>query len=280
MTAKVATLPPEDDSGEATVKTIDRAARLLRAVSTHGDGAMLSAVARETGLGKGTVHRLLNALVDAGFVFQEPETKRYRLGAGLGLLGQTAHRHDLASLARPSLLRLAEETADTIFASLREGGTAVCVGREIGAFPIRTLSLDPGHIRPLGVGSGSLALLAFLPDEEIATIIERNIAWLAKWPSYTRKALLADVAETRRRGYSFVDGRIVPGMNAIGVPVLDARGRAVAALSLAAIADRVSGPRVKELVASLNREAAELARAMDLPAQPQQRPQTRRAHGA
>jgi DNA-binding IclR family transcriptional regulator len=259
---------PEDDSGEATVKTIDRAARLLRAVATHGDGAMLSAVARETGLGKGTVHRLLNALVDAGFVFQESETKRYRLGAGLGLLGQAAHRHDLAALARPSLLRLAELTQDTLFASLREGASAVCVAREIGAFPIRTLSLDAGHVRPLGVGSGSLALLAFQPDEEIATIIDRNAAWLAKYPAYNRKVLLADVAETRRRGYSFVDGRIVPGMNAMGVPVLDERGRAVAALSLAAIADRVSGARIAELARLLTQEAATWAKAMGLPPPP------------
>ncbi len=257
-----------DDGGEATVKTIDRASRLLRAVATHGDGAMLSAVARETGLGKGTVHRLLNALVDAGLVFQDTDTKRYRLSAGLGLLGQAAHRHELASLARPSLLRLADETEDTVFASLREGGTAVCVAREIGAFPIRTLSLDPGHVRPLGVGSGSLALLAFQPADEIARIIERNAAWLAKWPAYNRKVLLAEVVETRRRGYSFVDGRIVPGMNAIGVPVLDASGRAVAALSLAAIADRVSGARIRQLVGLLNREAATLAPALGLPARP------------
>ena len=270
----------DDDNGEATVKTIDRAAKLLRAVATHGDGAMLSAVARETGLGKGTVHRLLNALVDAGFVFQDHDTRRYRLGAGLGLLGQAAHRQDLAALARPSLLRLAEATEDTLFASLREGGTAVCVAREIGAFPIRTLSLDAGHVRPLGVGSGSLALLAFQPDDEIDTIIERNTAWYARYPGHTRKALLSDIAETRRRGYSFVDGKIVSGMNAIGVPVLNGEGRAVAALSLAAIADRVSGARVNELVGALTREAASLAEAMGLPAMPLPRGASKRARGA
>ena len=46
MIQKVLSLPTDDDNGEATVKTIDRAAKLLRAVATHGDGAMLSAVAR------------------------------------------------------------------------------------------------------------------------------------------------------------------------------------------------------------------------------------------
>ena len=75
----------DDDGAEVTVKTVDRVAHLLRAVATHRDGAMLSAVARQTGLGKGTVHRLLNALIDAGLVFQDQDTKRYRLGVGLAL---------------------------------------------------------------------------------------------------------------------------------------------------------------------------------------------------
>src|SRR5262245_38016193 len=256
----------EDDGAEATVKTIDRAGRLLRAVALQPDGAMLSAVARDTGLGKGTVHRLLNALVDAGLVFQDYESKRYRLGVGLALLGHSAHRQDFAALAKPFLLRLAEQTQDTVYASVREGGAAVCVAREIGSFPIRTLSLEVGHLRPLGVGSGSLALFAFLSDDEIARLIDKNAAWLARYPGHARKELLAKVADTRRRGYSLVEGRIVPGMNAMGVPILDAGGRPVAALSLAAISDRVSGPRITQLVRVLAREAAELAKAMGLAA--------------
>lgn len=226
---------------------------------------MLSAVARETGLGKGTVHRLLNALIDAGLVFQDQETKRYRLGVGLALLGHAAHRQDFAALAKPFLLRLAERTEDTIYASVREGGAAICVAREIGAFPIRTLSLEVGHLRPLGVGSGSLALFAFLPDDEIGSIIEKNAAWFARYPGHSRRELLAKVADTRRRGFSFVDSRIVPGMNAMGVPILGADGRPVAALSLAAITDRVRGPRVAQLARMLAREATELGKAMGLP---------------
>ena len=258
----------EDDGTEATVKTVDRAARLLRSLAGHPDGAMLSAVARETGLGKGTVHRLLNALIDAGLVFQDSESKLYRLGAGLALLGHAAHRQDLATLAKPFLLQLAEETQDTIYASVREGGAAVCVAREIGAFPIRTLSLDVGHLRPLGVGSGSLALFALLPDDEIGVLIEKNAAWLARYPGHSRKELLAKVAETRRRGYSLVEGKIIPGMNAMGVPIIGSDGRAVAALSLAAITDRVSGPRIGQLARMLAREAGGLGRAMGLPPAP------------
>ena len=256
--------PREDSSPDAdpSVKTIDRAARVLRAVAGHSDGAMLSAVATETGLGKGTVHRLLSALIDAGFLFQEIETRRYRLGAGLALLGSMADRQGIASLSKPFLQRLALETEDTIYASVREGATAVCVAREIGAFPIRTLSLEVGHLRPLGVGSGSLALLAFLTDAEIDTCISKNATWLEKYPGHSRSELLVKVAETRERGYSLVEGQILPGMNAIGVPVLDARGRPVAALSMAAIADRLSGAHRTRSARLLEKEAKLLAKAL------------------
>jgi DNA-binding IclR family transcriptional regulator len=53
-------------------------------------------------------------------------------------------------------------------------------------------------------------------------------------------------------------------MNAVGVPILGTDGRPVAALSLAAITDRLSGPRVARLARLLAREAAELGRAMGL----------------
>jgi DNA-binding IclR family transcriptional regulator len=277
MNTTATRIPLDDDGPEATVKTVDRAARILRSLAGHPDGAMLSAVARDTGLGKGTVHRLLNALINAGLAFQAPESRLYRLGVGLALLGHAAHRQDFATLAKPFLLRLAEETQDTIYASVREGAAAVCVAREIGAFPIRTLSLDVGHLRPLGVGSGSLAMFAFLPDDEIDALLNKNGGWLVRYPGHARKELLAKVAETRRRGYSLVEGRIVPGMNAMGVPVIGTEGRAVAALSLAAIADRVSGPRVAQLARMLTREARELGRTMGLDTEVPTASQKRRA---
>jgi DNA-binding IclR family transcriptional regulator len=252
--------PAEDDGSEASVKTIDRAARLLRVLASYAEGATLSAASREAELGKSTAHRLLAALIDAGLVFQDQESKRYRLGAGLALLGHAAHQQDFASLAKPFLLRSAEESEDTVYASVREGTAAICVAREIGAFPIRTLSLEVGHRRPLGVGSGSLALLSFLPDHEVSDLIEKNASWLARYAGHSRKEMLAKIADTRQRGFSFVEGKIVPGMNAIGVPVFGPDRRPLAALSLAAITERISGARVNQLSRLLIREATDLSR--------------------
>lgn len=259
---------------EAAVKTIDRASRLLDVLSRQGpEGGMLSELARRSELGKTTTHRILSALVDVGYAHQDLATRRYHLGTKLALLGRAAHQQDVGAIAHPFLVRIAQKTGDTVFASVREGIAAVCVGRESGAFPIRTLTLEVGHRRPLGVGAGSLALLAFLPEAEIEEVISRNDQWLKSTPGFSRPDLLKLVKETRRYGFSFNDGRIVQGMSAIGVPVRDAAGVPVASLSVAAISDRIKGDRISELARYLQSEATQLTRSLTMrPSAPEKRP--------
>jgi DNA-binding IclR family transcriptional regulator len=108
--------------------------------------------------------------------------------------------------------------------------TAVCIGREIGSFPIRTLSLEIGVRRPLGVGSGSLALVAFLPDDEIEAVLKHNETRYREFDGYNLAYVRKAIAKLRRSGFAYVDGRIVAGMTALGIPIYDSAGNVVAAL--------------------------------------------------
>ena len=257
---------------DATVKTVERIARILRQLALAGhDGKRLTDLAQELDLTKPTLHRLLGALAEAGMARHDPATRRYRLGELSAMLGQSSTRITVSTEAHQSLLRLASATQDTVFVSVQEGAAAICVGREIGSFPIRTLTLSVGDQRPLGVGAGSLALLAFLPDGEIEAIVARNKAWLAKYPDFTADFLREQVRETRARGYSLNRGHVISGMSAVGVPALGPEGRPVAAFSVAGITERIAGPRELELVALLRAEAAHLSsafRAVNLVQQP------------
>lgn len=245
--------------GDGTVKSVRRAAALIKLLAREATaGWRLSDIAQASGLGKATTHRLLTALTETGLAYQDPKTRRYLLGYELVRLGYLATRFDIAQLARPTLLRLARETGDTVFLSVREGLDALCLERQVGDFPIKTLTLDVGDRRPLGVGAGSLALLAFLPEEEIAELIAGNAARLAAFPGFAPDALRSLVAEARSRGFSFNDGRIVSAMCALGVPVRDPRGAVVAAISVAAIRERMDEARVLRVAALLRREASGL----------------------
>lgn len=254
------------DSGGASVQTIDRAARVLRTLAAGPAGGMrLAEVTAALDLGKATAHRLLRALVDVGFVAFDDAAKRYTLGYDLFALGAAAQRFRIVDLARPALARLAAATGDTVYLSVREGDEALCVDRCTGGFPIRTLTLDVGDRRPLGVGAGSLALLAFQDDADVDRVLRDDHAARERFAGFDADSLREMIRATRARGHAVNDGRIVGAMAALGVPVPDATGRAMAALSIAAIRERMEPPRAAELAALLRNEAAELSRLLGVP---------------
>lgn len=246
------------------MKTILRAESVLRALAEGPEaGLRLADVTAAAGLGKATAHRLLASLVDVGFVEVDEQTKRYRLGYGLFALGAAARRFRIVDLARPALARLASATGDTVYLSVRDGDEAVCVDRCTGDYPIRTLTLDVGDRRPLGVGAGSLALLSFQHAADIERVLRTGSAARAGFSHFDAESLRRMIGEAQRTGHALNDGRIVGAMAAIGVPVRDRDGRAVAALSIAAIRERMAPPRDRELVALLRAEADDLARLLD-----------------
>jgi len=249
---------------QSGLQTVQRAASVLRALSERGmDGMRLSEVASLTELHKATAFRVLSALIREGFVEQDP-MKGYHLGAATWILGMAAApRFDIRKLAARALDRIAEASGDTVFLSMRSGLEAVCIDRREGSFPIRTLTLDVGSRRPLGVGAGSLALLAFLPDEEVRQIMAANQKALRRYPRFTCDEINDLVARARARGYSFNDGRIIPGMSAVGVPVFDHLGRPTVALSCAAITDRMGPGRQAKIVSLLLKEAKTIARQLN-----------------
>lgn len=247
------------------VQSLDRAAAILRVLAHAGTaGTRLAEVTQAIGLGKTTTHRLVNALLDLGFVEQDEKTRRYRLGLEVYTLAMAAQsRLDIIELARPSLVSLARQTGDTVFLSIVDRYEAVCVDRQVGSFPIRTLTLNIGDRRPLGIGSGSLALLSALPDGEQRQAMEINATRQSTLSGFDASDIYQQIEETRAQGYAFNDGRIVSGMSAVAVAVLGRDNQPVATLSVAAISERMSPERRSQIVSMLQREADMIAQRLN-----------------
>src|SRR5574341_2536181 len=157
-------------------QSIERALTLLREIAAHNrSGSRLLDLATRTGLQRPTVHRMLKCLTTESMVQQDPDSHRYFLGSMMFELGLTAApRFNLREICQPALARIAEATGDTVFLTQRSGLDSVCLDRREGAFPIKTFTLEIGMRRPLGVGIGSLAILAELQEEDIRNIIASN----------------------------------------------------------------------------------------------------------
>ena len=146
-----------------SVRSVARAMEILHILSFNASssGMRFSDLQAQSGLSKGTLHRLLKSLVASGFVEQAAGSRVYYLGLEFLSMGErAANRLDIRAVTQPSLERLANLTGDTVMLTIRSGLDAVCIDRAEGSFPVKVLTQNIGTRRPLGVGSGALALLA------------------------------------------------------------------------------------------------------------------------
>jgi DNA-binding IclR family transcriptional regulator len=243
----------------SSTNATEKVCRILKTLS-NPTPLRLSDLAGQAELSGATTLRILDTLMAEGFVHRDESSKRYRLGEEALVLGMALQaRGHVRDRARASLVRLANLSGDTALLSTRSGLESVCIDREFGPYPIRANYLDIGSRRPLGAGAGSLALLAWLPQDEAATIIELLTPRLAvSHPRITPSVLREQLQRSREQGYAMLLDVVVEQMGGIAVPILGADGRPMAALSLAALSQRISS-RLPELVHGLKTEADSLS---------------------
>ncbi|WP_226580245.1 IclR family transcriptional regulator [Acuticoccus sediminis] len=236
-----------DRQGE-TVASVSRAVAAIRCVARAGaEGRRLSDVAREIGLHKATAARALASLTELD-VLRRDDDRRYRIAPQfLETLGLPVSLGTLRQRAHAEVMDLVDKVEDTGLVSVRSGLESLCIDRHVGRYPLQALSLDVGRRRPLGAGAGSLALLAWLPEDEREAIIDALGPRLDPYRSVTPASIRHHAEVARREGYTYLPDYVVTGMTGIGAPVREPSGLIVAAVSVAGVGDRLKGSRREEV---------------------------------
>lgn len=245
------------DTNTHEVGTIHRSSIILRFLATAGKrGLALTEISAKALLPHGTVHRLLKQMSEEGLVFQHEQSRRYYLGPFSYELGLAATAiYDYRPVCRPFLEALSRQTEDTIYFVLRSGFDAVCIDRVEGSYPIRTLTLEVGSRRPLGVGAGGLAILSACDEDERERILAATASRLPEFQGLDLEGQRAAIETTRRRGFALIHNRVTLGVTAVAVAFRDVFQRPIGAISVGAIASRMREPRRSELVRLLQGEA-------------------------
>jgi DNA-binding IclR family transcriptional regulator len=247
---------------DGATSSLSRAFSVIRALAeTQGKGARVTHLAKATGLTQATTHRLLQSLVGEHVVEQDAQSKLYRLAIDFfALAARAGNPMDLRTLCRPSMLRLCASLGDTIFLLVRSGFDAVCLDRSEGPFPIRSFTGDIGGRVALGIGQGSLAILALLPEAEREEVIRFNLPRVREFGVLDEVYLRTEIDRVRQHGYAARNTGLLEGMAGAAVPVLDRDGRPVAALSVGTLSSRLSPDRLPTVVELLKREATAIGR--------------------
>jgi len=241
---------------------IRRIASLLRvlAMRNRSGGVRLVDLCEDSGLGKSTVHRILQALVAEGLVTQDHNSKRYFLGKSMYEMGlAAAPRQQLRDICHPLLQAVAEQTGDTAYLSERAGFDGICLDRHDGSYPIKAFVLEPGHRRPLPAGCGNLAILAALPEDQIRRICGVNSARVqARYPRLTESEIAQRIQRTQRDGYALTDAMETADVSSVGMCIRNETGMPIGAISISALTTRLQGRHLDnaiEFIAEAVREA-------------------------
>jgi DNA-binding IclR family transcriptional regulator len=249
------------ESGGDQLRSLTRAIGLLRLLAQRdGAPARLGQVVESSGLHKATAHRILAALAREGLVEHGPDG--YALGPELCIFGTVAaKRFDIRTLAEPALHRIAERTGDVALLFVRSGTSAVCAARVEGAAPIIPGTTRVGSVKPLGAGTGALALLAAMGEQEAERIlVENEAARLASYPQYTAQVVRDELEAARRRGFAVDEQVSTPDVTGVAVPILDRRSKPVASLCCIAFSDRLPASALPALADLLRQEADAIMR--------------------
>ena len=225
-------------------QSVERAVALLKLVAKYNEqGARLSDITRDSGLHSSTAHRILSIFVAEGFITHDRVSKQYHLGIELFRLGMAAHHYLIRDRFRSTIEKIERETEDTVFLLIRSGNDALCIDKIEGSYPIRTIPIEIGSRRPLGIGVASLSLIAFLPDPEFEAVISANASRYPQYKNLTVDDIRQLATESFDKGHVVSLGLFHEEITSIGVPIFDENSKVIAAIAVSAILKRMTPKR-------------------------------------
>ena len=250
----------ENKSG---IQSVNRAIAILSLFTTHRPRWGITEISRILNLPKGTVHGLTRTLLNAGFLQQDPETRKYQSGfkiyeMGIILAGNLEINQRAVGLAN----KLAKSVGLVSRIAIWDGDSA-----------LTTLNIDPrsgslfvyqiGPRIPAYCSSVGKALLAFLSYQELNAYLGR-IELVPYTPKTVikKEQLLKELEETRQRGYSIDREETVSGLVCIGAPIFGRGGHLEASISLSGDSKRFRRKQLTALSEKLLKTAGEISRAM------------------
>lgn len=238
------------------VEAVDRALALLDALAGVGPaGASLAELAEQAAVNKSTAYRALSTLRLRGFADQDDASGFYRLGPAAYELGDRSYSpQNLAQALHPALVTLSHAAEELVHLGVLSGDHVLYLDKVEPERAIRVWS-SVGQQVPVASTSMGRALLAArnVPDGLLGGYLKN----LPPNRPVSLERLRASVHQARGCGYAVELGENEPDVACIGTAIM--RGTlAVAALSITALAARMTAARQRELAGLIVREVRPL----------------------
>ena len=217
---------------------------VLEAFGRDRERLTIAEVARLTGFDRATSRRCLLTLERLGYATHDG--KNFALTVRVLSLGHAyLATTPLPGQLQPFLDRLAAAIQESCSCSVLDGTEIVYIARAAQR-RVMSIGLGVGSRLPAYCASMGRVLLAALPDEQVAAVLERtDIRALSPRTLVDPGALMAEIARVRTQGYALIDEELEIGLRSLAVPIRNGAGRMVAALNTGVQTSRVSLDRLR-----------------------------------
>ena len=244
------------------VQSLGRAFSILEEVARHREGIGLAELSKLVGLHNSTTFHLAKTMVSLGYMRQERDSKRYRVGRPLFALAASAlDEIEMVNLATPVLEDLSRESGETGHFAVRMGDSVVVIARTSGTGAFQ-LTDRVGVVRPAHCTALGKIILASLRPDQLKRFLERVELKPSTAKSITdASVLLREIAEIRRNAIAFDDGEFNPEVRCVAVPVYHFSGEVIGSLGISGpiwrMTDQMLRSRTKLVQAAAARLSAE-----------------------
>jgi IclR family KDG regulon transcriptional repressor len=233
----------------SNVQSVTRAFCLLELLGAGDDDSLsVSELARRSALPIGTVHRLLNTLIQLGYVEKDLETHRYSLGVRvLSLRGSVASRLRLGEQAMPIMKALMRKVDETVHLAVMSEGEVLYIDR-VESFRTQNMYTQIGKRGPVHCTALGKVMLAYLPQAVVDVILDHKGMTRYSATTITDRAVFAqELAGIRQRGYAIDDRESDETVRCVAGPIRNHAGDVIAAISISGPAIRMRPERDPEL---------------------------------
>ena len=249
--------PTTSPSGASVRGPMSRWIRVLEAFAEQGEWGVRD-LARETGIPRSVVHRIVHDLGTRGMLTEEVGG-RFSIGPELARIGILVASHlDIQRLGRPILERAAAELGETVVLALYDPSRRQfsAVDAVETSHPIRYIWESLREWSDLHLGSSGKGILAFLPEGEIEAILAALPDPIGGRRRRSKAALRAELDAARRRGFVVSHGERFDGAVGVSAPIRDGTGRVVGDL-IGTWPDNRTDPRKEEHAGAVLKAAAD-----------------------
>jgi DNA-binding IclR family transcriptional regulator len=236
---------------ESRMSTVGKALSLLDSLSQLNNEAGLTDIARLCELDKATTRRLLVELEKHGFIEQDHETRKYRIGSAPVRLARIREaRYPFLRIAIPFVKDLAETSEETVHLSEFTGGRLSTIHVEDSPRAHRVI-VDIGTYLPFHATASGLAYLAFSGPQQIEAALSQPLNTFTEHTVTDPSAFRRLVAETAERGYSISNQGLEIGVVSTAAPIRSPAGQPIGAIAIAAPLARASAGTLESFGASV-----------------------------